>query len=410
MDGPETGLVRWSPNAVVDSFLHINLQHRIVQLYAPTGYAKTGRFEYRNISKHEDFPTLTSFDWAPNIPGLVAVGTPTGVVNLLKIDDNSNAYMELSLKMSRTCQAVSFSTANRLAVGLDRVRSDRCLHIWDVNRLAQSSSRGQDGVGFAADVEPFGEPVEVREPSVSVSSVRFFEDNPNTLVVGIKGQGLRMHDLREPSVQMPSFQTRCNNNLAIDYADPNYFASSALDQAGIMIWDRRAGNRAMASPQYLDAVDVDGLPWGGALRLERAVSSESEQAMSESKSSVIRSLRYCRDHRGMLGVLSGTGQLKVYETVHEYCPPELVADRSPELLEVRRTNEMDNQYSDPKRKSERIVSFDFVTIGSPALRPRVLVLRANGSFDIVEKPSFTTEYPFKLIPWTAPYRGLEGMI
>lgn len=418
MDGPETGLVRWSPNAAIDSFMHVNLNHRVVQLYKPTGYAKTGLFEFQNVSKHEDFPTLTSFDWSPAIPGVVAIGTPSGVVNLLKIDDDSNAYFELNLKMSRTCQAVSFSTSNLLAVGLDRVRSDRSLYIWDVNRLS-SSARPVDAAsigsstatgsagGFPKDIDPFGEPIEVREASVSVSSVRFFEDNPNTLVVGIKGQGLRIHDLRDPGLHPLQFQTRCNNNLAIDYADPNYFASSALDHPGIMVWDKRATSRSMASPLYLDAVDVDELPWGGALRLDRAVTSESEQAINESKASVIRSLRYCRDHRGMLGVLSGSGQLKVYETKHEYCPPEMVADHSPELLEVRRSNEMDNQYSDPRHKNERIVSFDWVTIGSPALRPRVLVLRANGNYDILEKPSFTTTYPFKLIPWTAPYRGLE---
>ncbi|ERS97200.1 hypothetical protein HMPREF1624_06531 [Sporothrix schenckii ATCC 58251] len=417
MDGPETGLVRWSPNASIDSFLHVNLHHRVVQLYKPTGYAKTGLFEYQNVSRHEDFPTLTSFDWSPTVSGVVAIGTPTGVVNLLKIDDDSNAYVELNLKMSRTCQAVAFSTSNLLAVGLDRVRSDRSLYIWDVNRLS-SSARPVDAAsigsgatasagGFPKDMEPFGEPIEVREASVSVSSVRFFEDNPSTLVVGIKGQGLRIHDLRDPGLHPLQFQTRCTNNLAIDYADPNYVASSALDHPGIMVWDKRATSRSMASPLYLDAVDVDELPWGGALRLDRAVTPESEQAINESKASVIRALRYCRDHRGMLGVLSGSGQLKVYETKHEYCPPELIADHSPELLEVRRSNEMDNQYSDPRHKNERIVSFDWVTIGSPALRPRVLVLRANGSYDILEKPSFTTTYPFKLIPWTAPYRGLE---
>ncbi len=429
MDGPEPGLVRWSPNADIDSFLHVNLQHRVVQLYKPTGYAKTGLFEYQNVAKHEDFPTLTSFDWSPTLPGVVAVGAPSGVVNLLKIDDDSNAYVELSLKLSRTCQAVAFSTSNLLAVGLDRVRSDRSLYIWDVNRLS-TSARPVDAatVGFPANMEAFGDPIEVREASVSVSSVRFFEDNPNTLVVGIKGQGLRIHDLRgislflflflylsywptdipDPSVHPLSLQTRCNNNLAIDYADPNYFASSALDHPGLVVWDKRAGIRAMASPFYMDAVDVDDLPYGGALKLSCAVTSESEQAINESKASVIRSLRYCRDHRGMLGVLSGAGQLKVYETKHEYCPPELMAERSPEPLEVRRSNEMDNQYSDPRHKNERIVSFDWVTIGTPAMRPRVLVLRANGNFDILEKPSFTTTYPFKLIPWTAPYRGMEG--
>ena len=193
MDRPEPGLVKWSPNPDHESFIHINLQHRVVQLYKPTGHARHGRFDYERLSKHDDFPTLTTFDWSPTTPGLLAVGTGTGIVNLLRIDDNSNAYIELGLKMTRTCQAVAFNTQGLLAVGLDRVRMDQCLHIWDVNRL---SSLPQTFSGFPQDFSPFAESVTRLEPSVSVSSIRFFEDSPQTLVVGIKAQGLRIHDLR----------------------------------------------------------------------------------------------------------------------------------------------------------------------------------------------------------------------
>jgi hypothetical protein len=193
MDRPEPGLIKWSPNASHDSFLHINLQHRIVQLYEPDGLAQRGNFNYKRLSKHDDFPPLTTYDWSPTIPGLMAVGTGTGVVNLLRIDDNSNAYLELGLKMTRTCQAVAFSTGGLLAVGLDRVRMDQCLHIWDVNRL---SSMTDTTFGFPSTVPSLSEPAVRLEPSVSVSSIKFFEDNPQTLVVGIKAQGLRIHDLR----------------------------------------------------------------------------------------------------------------------------------------------------------------------------------------------------------------------
>jgi hypothetical protein len=167
----------------------MNLQHRVIRLYEPTGHAQRGKFSYQKLSQHDDFPPLTTYDWSPAVSGLVAVGTSSGIVNLLRVDDNANSYLELPIKVARTCQAVAFNTAGSLAVGLDRVRSDACLYVWDVERLGSFAGK-KDGF---PDV-PFSS--RNLEPSVSVSSIRFFEDNPRTLVVGIKQQGLRIHDLR----------------------------------------------------------------------------------------------------------------------------------------------------------------------------------------------------------------------
>ncbi|KAJ4304467.1 hypothetical protein N0V88_002080 [Collariella sp. IMI 366227] len=402
MDRPEPGLIKWSTNPSHDSFLHVNLLHRVVQLYEPTGIAQRGRFEYKKLAKHDDFPTLTTYDWSPTAPGLVAVGTSTGIVNLLRVDDNSNAFIELGLKISRTCQAVGFSTGGKLAVALDRVRSDHCLYIWDVSRL---SSMDTKVAGFPADAKRLSDPVDKLELNASVSSLRFFEDNPNVLVAGIKNQGLRIHDLRDSSQgAVVQYQTKCCNNLAIDYADQNYFASSALDQPGVMVWDRRAISRHHVNPCYTDAVE-EGLPWGGAVRLDRAVEQDTDPSAADNKSSFIRALRFCRDHAGMLAVLSRTGQLRVLSTRHEHVDADARVDGSPELLEVRKSHEMDPLYAEPNRKNDKIVSFDWITMGSPVLQPRVLVLRASGAFDVLEKPSFTSEYPFELVPWQPPHRG-----
>lgn len=204
------------------------------------------------------------------------------------------------------------------------------------------------------------------------------------------------------------FPTKCCNNLAIDYADQNYFASSALDQPGIMVWDRRATHRQDASLAYADAVDRDGMPWGGALRLDHAVQMEADPALMDNKNSFVRSIRFCRDHPGMLAVLARTGQLRILSTRREYVDHEFKVDGSPELLEVRRSYEMDPLYAEPGHRNDKIVSFDWITLRSPVLQPRLLVLRASGALEVLEKPSFTSEYPFKLIPWQAPYRGLEG--
>ncbi|UZP44190.1 hypothetical protein NXS19_012002 [Fusarium pseudograminearum] len=401
MDRPEPGLVKWSSNPSYDNFIHINLQHRVVQVYEPTGHARAGRFDYQKLSRHDDFPPLTTYDWSPTNPGLLAVGTGSGIVNLLKIDDGSNAYVELGLKMSRTCQAVAFNTTGLLAVGLDRVRMDQCLHIWDVSRL---SSIDKNTKGFPPDASNIADPKTRLEPSVSVSSIKFFEDSPQTLVVGIKAQGLRIHDLRDPG-SIVTFQTKCNNNLTIDYADQNYFASSALDHPGVMIWDRRATSRPVASPTYMQAIEEDEIPWGGALRLDQVIETDSDPFLAEGKYSLVRSLRYCRDHRGLLAVLSRTGQLKVLNTNKEV-PSS--GSSNPELLQVQKSYEMDVSYVETSRKNDRIVAFDWVTLSSPVLRPRLLVLRANGNFDILEQPSQTSDHVFKLVPWKSPHRGLEG--
>ncbi|KAG7147023.1 putative WD repeat-containing protein C12G12.01c like [Verticillium longisporum] len=259
--------------------------------------------------------------------------------------------------------------------------------------------------GFAKDMAPFTEPVTRLEHSASISSIKFFEDNPQTLVIGLKSQGLRVYDLRDPSTAQLQFSTRCNNNLAID-PDPNYFASSALDQPGVLVWDRRATSRAVASPAYLSAVDEEEVSWGAALSLQNAVETD-EPSLGDSKHSLVRSLRYCRDHRGLLGVLTRTGQLKVLQTNREHTSAEMELAGSPELMQVKKSYEMDVNFSDSNSKNDRIVSFDWVTLGSNPLQPRVLALRANGAMEILEQPSHASDHLYKLSSWKSPHRGLE---
>ncbi|KAI2626595.1 hypothetical protein GGR54DRAFT_477664 [Hypoxylon sp. NC1633] len=399
MDRPEPGLIKWSPNPAHDTFLHVNLQHRVVQLYEPTGLAQTGSFDFEKSAKYDEIPPLTTYDWSPAHPGLVAIGTATGSVDLINLLSDSSSHLELPIRITRTCQAVAFNTGTLLAVGLERVRNDQCLKIFDVGRLTALES----GVTWSS-LEGSMNPVIGLEASISISSTKFFEDSPQVLVAGIKNQGIRIYDLRDPHGPVINYQTKCNNNLAIDYADPNYFASSSLDKPGLVIWDRRATSRPSSSRFYLDAVEAEDLPWGAALNIDKAI--DVKDANFQDRGSLIRSLRFCRDRSGLIAVLSRTGQLKVLDTKKEYIPSEVLPNESPEVLEVRRSYEMDMSYA-KERKDDRIVSFDWVNLDSPALTPRAIVLRANGAFDILEKPSYTSEHLYKMIPWRAPHRGLE---
>ncbi|KAI3343500.1 hypothetical protein F4824DRAFT_10603 [Ustulina deusta] len=403
LDRPEPGLIKWSPNPKDDNFLHVNLQHRVVQLFKPTGHARRGKFDYERVAKLDDIPPLSTYDWSPRYPGLVAIGTASGTISILNLNDNTNHYLEQRLKFTRFCQAIAFNTGTLLAVGLERVRNDQCLQVWDVNRLADIKPNTS---WPSLDGSVLGDSVYRYEPATTVSSTKFFEDSPKTLVVGIKNQGIRIYDLRDPNGAVVNYQTKCNNNLAIDYVDCNYFASSSLDRPGIVIWDRRAASsRHSSSPSYLDAVDTDGLPWGAALSLDRAIDINPSNVPD--RGSLVRSIRFCRDHRGLLAVLSRTGQLRVLETTKEFVSMDRHYEESPELLEARNSYELDMGFTKGNRKHDQIVSFDWVTLNSPTVTPRVLVLRASGIYEILEKPSCTSDHIYKMVPWQAPYRGLQ---
>ncbi|KAI8957127.1 hypothetical protein F5Y11DRAFT_340799 [Daldinia sp. FL1419] len=400
MDRPEPGLIKWSPNPAYDTFLHVNLQHRVVQLYEPTGLAQPGSFNFEKSSKYDEIPPLTTYDWSPAHPGLVAIGTASGTVDIINLHGDASSHLELPIRITRTCQAVAFNTGSLLAVGLERVRNDQCLKIFDVSRLTTLEPSAT-----WASLEGSMNPLIGLEASISISSTKFFEDSPQVLVAGIKNQGIRIYDLRDPHGAVINYQTKCNNNLAIDYADQNYFASSSLDKPGLVIWDRRATSRPSSSRFYLDAVDTDDLPWGAALNVDKAI--DVKEANFQDRGSLVRSLRFCRDRSGLIAVLSRTGQLKVLDTKKEFIPSEIHPKDSPEVLEVRKSYELDMGYA-KERKDDKIVSFDWVTLDSPALTPRAVILRANGTFDILEKPSYSSEHIYKMIPWKPPHRGLEG--
>ncbi|KAI0871195.1 hypothetical protein GGS24DRAFT_510051 [Hypoxylon argillaceum] len=402
LDRPEPGLIKWSPNPSDDSFLHVNLQHRVVQLYKPTGHARRGRFDYERVAKLDDIPPLSTYDWSPAYPGLVAIGTASGTINIINLNDSTNHYLEQRLKFTRFCQAIAFNNGSLLAVGLERVRNDQCLQVWDINRLTEIKP---NTAWPSLDGSVLGEAIHRFEPATTVSSTKFFEDSPQTLVVGIRNQGIRIYDLRDPNGTVINYQTKCNNNLAIDYVDSNYFASSSLDRPGIVIWDRRVTSRTSSSPFYIEATDTDGLPWGAALNLDRAIDINPSNAPD--RGSLVRSIRFCREHRGLLAVLSRTGQLRVLETAKEIPNWDGNWSESPEILEARKSYELDMGFTKENRKYDQIVSFDWVTLNSPTVTPRALVLRASGAYEILEKPSYTSDHIYKMVPWQAPHRGLE---
>ena len=196
------GIIRWSPNKSRDEFLTINLNYRTLVLHKAIGKIQPGggpeNFEYEDNSTHTDFQAFGAYDWSPvmpghDLPGLLAVGSKGGDVHLLRIDDDSSDFITLPLKTPRACHAVAFNATGLLAVGLDKVRNDHCLQIWDINHRLAGWDPSKTGLqNLPSSAEPY---IKLELNSI-ISSTRWFEDQPQTLVVGVKNQSLRMHDLR----------------------------------------------------------------------------------------------------------------------------------------------------------------------------------------------------------------------
>lgn len=165
-----------------------------------------------------------------------------------------------------------------------------------------------------------------------------------------------------------------------------------------MIWDRRASSRSTSSRTYTDAVDSNDVPWGCVLKLDSVIDPYMNTH--------IRSLRYCRDHSSLLGVLSTAGQLQFIETEKEWLDAntEDVIEGSAELLDVVASHDVaypwfskDFQYS----PDERIVSFDWVPIRSGYHQPRVVARKSDHKAEVILKPAGVKKFAMDLIDFSS---------
>lgn len=152
-----------------------------------------------------------------------------------------------------------------------------------------------------------------------------------------------------------------------------------------MIWDRRATNREAAGTMYMEAVQNEEVPWGGAIKLDKVVETRLNSG------EYVRSLRFSRDRAGYLGVLSNTGEIKVYDFRKEYVDDKRYTNPagSPELLQVRHCHSIERPFYDERRGrsiDDRVISFDWVTLGRPEIQARMVALRAKGAPEIILAP------------------------
>ena len=380
--------VRWSPSSTTSEqrFLLADVNGRTIKICRVDHYDGKD-FRYETLSTARKVPQFRAFDWSSKDENVVAVGQWSGETTVLRIGDRPHA-LHLIIKHQRLCNAVAFNSAGLLATGLERVRNDFCLNVWDVSqRLVTSVSPSPE-----SDAPP-GEPLRKLASSEAITSIKFFNTQPEILVCGVKGACVKIYDLRDSTGNASiQFQTSCAHNIAIDPLDENYFASAGPPKdTTIQIWDRRWGTISTGA----------SLGPGGVYQAQNVPILELKKAFDSPKNLVspsIWSLRYCKGQRGCLGVLASTGDFKIFETKGEYTPSQeqsngkgdLVVGGSvshPQRIDIRRTHHVEHAYDDTERGrqvNKRIVSFDFTNLAGPSGRPCAITLRGNQNIDIYE--------------------------
>ena len=391
--------IRWSESSTLSEqrFLIADVNGRSFKRCKIECYGGM-KFQHQVLSTYSKVPPFRAFDWAPHDERLAAVGQWSGEVTILRIDDAA-ANIPLPAKHQRLCNAVAFSRTGLLAAGLERVRNDFCLNIWDVNQRlpAVMSPGGRSSKGFVEPYRKFAS-------SEAISSIKFYSAQPEVLVAGIKGRGIRIYDLRE-NTGSPSlhFQTSCVHNIAIDPLDQNYFACAGVPKdTTIQIWDLRHGSPYTAASLASNS-DLNTSAQGSVLEYKEVFSTTNESVKAPIDPtgvmiSTIWSLRYCKGKSGCLGALASNGEFKVFETKHEYTlptkhdearsdPDNDVPSKNERSILTKRIQQVELAWDDKRKgrpKKERIVAFDFTNLAGSKGTPCAIVLRGDHSVGVVE--------------------------
>jgi WD repeat-containing protein mio len=187
--------IRWSPHSTAyhQRFLVLNLVDHNLRLY-DVEESKGKTLKYKEVAYHTNLPPCRAYDWSPAEEALVAFGLSSGEANLLRIDTISYGTISFPVKSQRACNSVAFNKLGLLATGLDKVRNDFCLNIWNVNHRLATWDR-QKNTGWGGGPK-FVEPVRRLSSGENISSIKFFPDQPSLLVTGAASKYVRVYDLR----------------------------------------------------------------------------------------------------------------------------------------------------------------------------------------------------------------------
>ncbi|KAI0699871.1 hypothetical protein C8T65DRAFT_742322 [Cerioporus squamosus] len=213
--------------------------------------------EIKQVASQLELTQMKCFAWSPDpvLDDLLAVGFGNGRVDLLRFEASKHAHnsaaVSLPARNTRACNAVAFSPANPnyLAVGLDKVRNDPSLVIWDINStLPALSFHATPHHGSPSrplphlprgDAPRTGADTRVLQQHASaevVSTLAWLPNNSQLLLAGISHRWLQLYDLRSPA-SSPAKAASKVHGIATDPFEAHRVA--CYSEGIVSIWDIR---------------------------------------------------------------------------------------------------------------------------------------------------------------------------
>lgn len=196
---------------------------------------------------------------------MIAVGLSTGRVDLLRLEAtkltrnnvlSSGPSISLPTRNSRSCNALAFCDIDPsyLAVGMDKVRGDSSLIIWDIQSALPALSMPQKSTTVLdedsslsprpnpriprADVGPRTDSrvLQQHAPTEIVSALSFLPNSTHLLLASISYRWLRLFDLRSPIPATTNVASKVYG-ISTDPFDPHRIA--CFGDGAVTVWDAR---------------------------------------------------------------------------------------------------------------------------------------------------------------------------
>ena len=216
---------------------------------------------------------------------------------------SSGPVVPLPVRNSRSCNALAFCEAdpNYLAVGLDKVRGDSSLTVWDVQTCIPTLSVTNGGPSdeasvtrphpwiARADVGPRADSRILQQHAQTevVSALSFLPQSTHLLLAGISARWLRLFDLRTPAPPTTNVASKVSG-IATNPIDANQVA--CCGDATITIWDVRRLSNPLLTFSEKEAAADGARPRPGSIihRIEFSSTRRGQLAAMEKDSTYVR--------------------------------------------------------------------------------------------------------------------------